>query len=157
MRRMLVIAALLATAAAALRAQAPKTTTDPAKLALIRQILDVTKAADQMLIGMEATIPAQRASNPAIPAVFWDRFIARAREQRGALVDSLVPIYDRNFTTADLGELLKFYQSPAGKRFITAMPNIARESIEAGQRWGFVLGQEVGEQLRREGVVPRQP
>ena len=157
MRRMLVTAAMLATTAIALQAQSPGRTIDPAKLALIRQILEVTRAADQMLIGMEAMIPAQRASNPAVPAVFWERFTARAREQRGALVDSLVPVYDRNFTTADLGELLKFYQSPVGKRFITAMPNIARESIDVGQRWGFILGQEVAEQLSREGVVPRRP
>jgi hypothetical protein len=38
-----------------------------------------------------------------------------------------------------------------------AMPDIMRESMMVGQRWGFVIGQEIGEQLRKEGLVPRSP
>ena len=157
MRRTLLLCATLLAAASAVQAQTRGGTIDSAKVAVIRQILDVTHAADQMLAAMEATIPAQRASNPAIPAVFWDRFVARAREKRGALLNALIPIYDRNFSTADLNELLRFYGTPAGKRLVAATPNIARESVQVGQHWGFVIGQEIGDQLRREGLVPGPP
>lgn len=125
------------------------------KEVLIRRILDVTKTAELMLVAIEAGLPAQRASNPGIPPVFWDRFAARTREQRHTLVDSLVPIYDKAFSAAELRELLQFYQTPLGKRLITASPEIARESMAAGQRWGMLIGQEIGEQLQREGRVPR--
>jgi uncharacterized protein len=154
MRRTILLCAILTTTATALEAQSRDASVDPAKVAVIRQILDITRAADQMIVTMEATLPAQRLSNPAVPAVFWDRFIARAREQRTALLDSLIPVYDKNFTTSDLKELLRFYESPAGRRLIAATPNIARESVLVGQRWGFVIGQEVGEQLKREGLFP---
>jgi hypothetical protein len=110
-----------------------------------------------MLVGIEAGLPAQRAANPNIPAAFWDRFAARVRNERGTLIDSLVPIYDRLFNVDELKELLRFYQTPFGKRFIAASPDLARESILAGQRWGFVIGQEIGAQLQREGLVPRPP
>jgi hypothetical protein len=66
---------------------------DPAKVAVIRQILDVTHAADQMVGAIEASVPAQRASNPRVPAVFWDRFLVQARARRGEFIDSLVPLY----------------------------------------------------------------
>jgi hypothetical protein len=122
MRRTLLVCAGLVTMAGGLHAQARTGAIDPAKLTVIRRILDVTRAADQMFVAMEASLPMQRMSNPQIPAVFWDRFMTRAREQRGALVDSLVPIYDRNFSLADLSDLLRFYESPVGKRFIDAMP-----------------------------------
>lgn len=154
MRRTLLLCAALTMTAAPLQAQIRSAPIDPEKVAVIRQILEVTGAANQMIVTMEATIPMQRASSPSVPAVFWDRFMARARAERGALLDSLIPIYDRNFTTADLTELLRFYNTPAGKRLIAATPNIARESVQAGQRWGFTIGQEVGEQLRREGLMP---
>ncbi len=41
---------------------------------------------------METALPAQRASNPRIPAVFWDRFAERARSRRSEFVELLVPI-----------------------------------------------------------------
>ena len=157
-RRSFLALIALVTISGALQAQASGATVDPAKLTVIRRILEVTKAADQMLVAMEASLPMQRATNPQIPAVFWDRFLTRAREDRGALLDSLVPIYDRNFSLADLNELLKFYESPTGKRFITATPQVTRESMLAGQKWGILIGQQIGEQLAREGVVmPRTP
>lgn len=124
---------------------------------IIRRILEVTRTADAMLVTMEAALPTQRASNPNIPAVFWDRFIARARAERGALIDSIVPVYDRHFTVEELREVLRFYETPVGRRMMLAMPDIMRESMVVGQRWGFVIGQEIGEQLRKEGLVPRSP
>jgi hypothetical protein len=124
---------------------------------IIRRILEVTKAAEVMLVAIEAGLPAQRASNPGVPAVFWDRFAVRARDERQSLIDSLVPIYDRAFTTAELMQLLQFYETPIGRRFIAASPEIARESILAGQRWGMIIGQQIGAQLQREGIIPPPP
>jgi hypothetical protein len=129
----------------------------PEKRELIRRILDATSAADLMLVAMETALPAQRASNPAVPAVFWERFMARARAERQTLVDSIVPIYDKAFTAEELKGLLQFYESPVGRRFVAASPELARESMLAGQRWGMVLGQQVGAQLQREGVIPPPP
>ena len=147
---------LLTTTASTLLCQSQQSRLNPEKEQVIRQILDGTKAAEVMIVAMEASLPAQRASNPNIPAVFWDRFAARAHDQRGAFLDSLVPIYDRLFTAGELKELLRFYKTPFGQRFIAISPDLARESIAAGQRWGFIIGQEVGAQLQREGM-PRPP
>jgi hypothetical protein len=104
---------------------------------------------------METAMPAQRAANPLIPDVFWDRFLKRARDKRGEFLEALVPIYDRYFSLADLNELIRFYGSPLGKKLLSATPQIARESILEGQRWGFRIGQEVGEELAREGIGPK--
>lgn len=127
------------------------------KETVIRRVLDVTRTADLILTTIEAGLPAQRASNPSIPAVFWDRFAARARAESRSLIDSLVPIYDRLFTTEELKELLRFYETPLGQRLIAATPDLSRESMLAGQRWGFVLGQEIGAQLQREGLLRPPP
>lgn len=151
-------AAILVTVAApTLEAQARRSAVAPEKEAVIRRILEITKTADLMLVAIESGLPAQRASNPNIPAVFWDRFAAKAREQRSSLVDSIIPIYDKHFSTAELKSILQFYQTPIGQRLVNATPDIARESMLAGQRWGFVIGQEIGAQLQREGLVPRPP
>ena len=122
------------------------------KTAVIRQILIVTHAADQIVGAIEATVPVQRASNPRIPAVFWDRFLVQARERRGEFLDSLVPLYSRTFEVTELKALLQFYQSPLGQRLLDTQPGLMRESVQIGQRWGARIGAEIGQQLAAEGV-----
>ena len=125
---------------------------DSTKAALIRQLIAATKATDQAVLAMETAIPAQRASNPRIPAVFWDRFAERARSRRGEFVELLVPVYDRFFSVDELRNLLGFYQSPLGRRLLEVQPDLTREAMLAGQAWGRGLGAEVGRELEAEGV-----
>jgi hypothetical protein len=125
---------------------------DTAKIALIRQVIAATHAADQAVLAMETGLPAQRASNPRIPAVFWDRFAERARARRADFVELLVPIYSHLFSPAELRDLLKFYQSPLGQRLLEVQPDLTREAMLAGQQWGMRLGTEIGQELAAEGI-----
>lgn len=137
---------------AALAAQQPADP-DAEKSTLVRQLLERMGAADQLVAAMEAGLPAQRAANPRIPAVFWDRFLAEARERRGELVDSLVPIYTRTFTIDDLRAIVAFYDSPTGRRLLETQPALMREATALGQAWGSRIGAEIGRQLASEGIV----
>ena len=125
---------------------------DTAKIALIRQVIAATRAADQAVLAMETGLPAQRAANPRIPAVFWDRFAERGRTRRGEFVELLVPVYDQRFSPAELRDLLAFYQSPLGRRLLEVQPDLTRDAMLAGQKWGMQLGAEIGQELAAEGV-----
>lgn len=125
---------------------------DSQKVGLVRQILAVTHAADQMLAAIEIAVPAQRAANPRIPAVFWDRFLVQARARRGEIIDSLIPLYSRTFDVADLQAMLQLYQSPFGQRLLQLQPALARESTLLGQRWGARVGADIAQQLAAEGI-----
>lgn len=144
-----VVSLSLLTSAAA--QSAPPVAPAPQKVALIRQILDATHAADQLLTAMEASVAAQRTGNPQIPAAFWDRFLTRARERRGEFIDSLVPLYSRSFEVAELRGLLQFYRSALGQRLLQIQPELMGQSMQLGQRWGARLGAEVGQELAAEG------
>jgi hypothetical protein len=146
------VAALLLTATT-VAAQTPAP--DARKTAVIRRILEETRAADQILAAIETGIPAQRAASPAIPPVFWERFIEAARAQRGVLLDTLVPIYARTFELSELEGLLAFHMTPLGRRLIEIQPAILRDSAQAGQAWGAQIGAAIGEQLAKEGVQLR--
>ncbi len=130
---------------------------EPAKVTTIRHLLDLTGAARLALSGMESMVPAQRAANPQIPGAFWDVFIARARRTLPQLVDSLVPVYAAHFNQTELDQLVRFYESPLGKHLSEVQPLILQESMQVGQRWGMIIGREVGESLSRSGVKPSQP
>jgi hypothetical protein len=103
---------------------------------------------------MEAVIPGQRAAMPQVPAAFWDAFLAHARRDMPQLVDSLVPIYAAHFTRAELDQLVRFYESPIGRRLAEVQPLITQESMQAGQRWGARIGGEVGDSLARASTKP---
>jgi hypothetical protein len=125
---------------------------DSSKALLVRQLLREIHAVDMSVTAMEASLPAQRAANPRIPAVFWDRFAALARARAPQLEDVLATVYDHHFTADELRQLLAFYRSPIGRKMLEEQPGILRESMAAGQQWGQKVGAEVGEQLAAEGV-----
>ena len=132
-------------------AQAPAAD-DSEKAQVVHQILDVTRAADQVITVIEAAIPTQRAALPAIPAVFWDRLLEQVRQRRGELIDTMVPVWTSTFSLEELKGLLQFYQTPLGKRLLDAQPVLVREAMAAGQRWGSQIGADIGRQLAAEGV-----
>jgi uncharacterized protein len=126
--------------------------TDTAKVRLIRQLIAKARLTEQAVQAMEQQIPAQRAVNPRVPAAFWDRFLEQARARRGELEEGYVALYDRHFTSAEIRELIAFYDSPIGKRFLAEQPAIMREGIALGQEWGSRIGADVGRTLSAEAT-----
>lgn len=130
----------------------------PAKVTLIRRVLELTKAGELAMTSIRAAVSAQRASNPQVPAEFWDELTRRANQEAPKFVDALVPIYDSLFSVVQLQGLVRFYQSPLGQHIVEVQPTIAAQSIRAGQRWGSQLGSQIAQDLARRGVqVPRRP
>jgi hypothetical protein len=125
---------------------------DSEKAALIHQLLTMTHSVDLAVATIESSVSAQRNANPRVPAVFWDRFLAETRNHRGEFEAMIVPVYDRHFSSAELRQLISFYQSPIGQKMITELPAVTQESMEAGRQWGMKLGASIASQLRSEGV-----
>ncbi len=64
------------------------------------------------------------------------------------LTDMLVPIYQKYMTISDINEMIKFYESPVGKKFAKNSPAITQESMKIGQEWGMKIGQELKNKLK---------
>jgi len=128
------------------------TAVDPRKAALAGQLLQATHTADQVLTAIESQVPALRATNPGLPPVFWERFLAQTRLHREEFVATLVSIYARTFEVSELEELLRFYNSPVGRRLLEVQPGLTKESVQAGQAWAARISADVRQQLTKEGV-----
>lgn len=138
--------------APALQAQQPAAP-DSAKLVLIRGFLKTSQAAEQILMGIENALDAQKRASPDVPDVFWTEFVARAKASVPDLVEMLVPVYDREYSSDDLQGMIQFYQSPIGQKMLAAQPRITRDAMLAGQRWGGQLGAAVLKDLSDRGVL----
>lgn len=140
-----------------LGAQGRQVGVDAGTAATIRRLLELTGSAQLALNGIEAMVPTQRAANPQIPVAFWDAFLDRARRGIPQYIDSLIPIYAAHLTRGELDQLVRFYESPLGRRLAAVTPVITQESIQLGQRWGAAIGQAVGDSLARAGLKQNPP
>ena len=136
----------------------------PEKRRDLESMLELTRALDlgKQMGTHAATQMTQmlKQQRPDIPA----RVLDALPEEIGRVFDEHMPqfkemvvhLYSRHFTAAEVKEMLRFYQSDLGKKTIQVMPQLAREGMELGQRWGQSLGPELNERLRarfeREGI-----
>ncbi|MHA3044068.1 DUF2059 domain-containing protein [Riemerella anatipestifer] len=116
----------------------------------IRELLDLTGSANlgkqvsTMLLNQYKSKSAYKGASDA----FWDGLEKRIKPEE--LIDIIIPIYDKYYTEEDVDELIKFYKTPVGKKVISTMPDIYRDSINAGQLWGNKLVKEWIEELERQ-------
>ena len=146
---LLLILALAIPVRAQAQPGARPTPADPARVAAARRVLDASGVADLMISAMKATIPAQRAATPQLPAEFWTRFEERIVQEAPQLVDSIAAVYAGTFTLQELQQLAAFHESPIGRRVREAQPALLTESTAIGQRWGRRIGAEVAASLPR--------
>ncbi|MEX0590397.1 MAG: DUF2059 domain-containing protein [Xanthobacteraceae bacterium] len=72
-------------------------------------------------------------------------------EKRGSeIVDIIARVYASRFTEPELKEILAFYRSPVGKKFVAQQPSVLEESFVKTQEWGGKLSEEVVLRLRAE-------
>jgi hypothetical protein len=147
--RLLPIAAILASVCTTpAAAQQPA---GSARLATARRVLEASGATEMMIAAIRANLPAQRAAaSPQIPAEFWTRFERAITERAPEFVDSVAALYAQRLTQEELDDLLRFYQSPIGRRMRELQPALLTESSAIGQRWGMRIGAEIGASLQRQ-------
>ena len=138
---------------AALQAQAP----DPARLAAAREMMEVAGVAKQFdelmpLLAQQLSqsfmaVAPEKAEEirqvfAQLPAKFIDR--------KGELIDAVANLYAQELSVEELGAVSAFYKSAAGAKLLAVQPQIARQSMALGQRWGAQIGREIEQEARKE-------
>lgn len=150
--RSLVLAALVVVFAHSVaRADAPLS---PQREAQIRKLLALTKAGEMGMQMMDQMSAQLKPMFPKVPAQFWTDFFKEVKADE--LVSKIVPIYGKYLTEAEIGELIKFYQSPIGQKLVSAQPMIMQESMVAGQQWGRELGERVVKRLQEKNLLDKK-
>jgi len=106
------------------------------------------KLADQM---MTVIIPQFKQLVPGIPDAFWVKF--RQKINIDELLLACVPAYSKYYTHDEIKQLIRFYESPLGKRMVEVTPLITQETMAIGQQWGEKLGQDIVNELIKDGYV----
>lgn len=63
-------------------------------------------------------------------------FFAEHASGPSGFMERLVPVYDRNFTHAEIRDLIAFYQTDLGKKALRVIPDLTKETMAVGLDWG---------------------
>jgi uncharacterized protein len=114
----------------------------------IRKLLKITGSGELGTQVMGQMIGNMKKAMPQVPEKFWADFMREVHTDE--LVDLIVPVYDRNLTHDDVKELIRFYESPTGKKFVSVLPKITQESMVVGEKWGRELAMKVMTKLNQQ-------
>jgi uncharacterized protein len=112
---------------------------DAAKDAAIRHLMDITNESKlgDSLSGMISTqvrsMVGRNMDQDRLQKFMVDfdqQF--RASVPSSKVIDAVVPIYARNFSTDEINGLVKFYESPLGQKMVQTMTQVSRDSEQAG-------------------------
>ncbi|HEY1587807.1 MAG TPA: DUF2059 domain-containing protein [Polyangia bacterium] len=152
MRTVLATIGVLCVLGGAARAQSTSRPTETQKQKDIRKLLKITGSGELGTQVMGQMIGNMKKAMPQVPDKFWTDFMKEVHTDE--LVDLIVPVYDRNLTQGDITELIHFYESPTGKKFVSVLPKITQESMGVGEKWGRDLAMKVMAKLQTQ---PSQP
>ena len=120
----------------------------PEKRKEIEKMLQLTgteKLMEQIKVQM---ISKSKEQMKQVPESFWNKF--QDKLDTHELLEKFIPLYDKYYTLEDLKAVNAFYESPAGKKVLSTLPQIMQESIKIGQEWGEKFGKEAVEEAAKE-------
>jgi hypothetical protein len=115
----------------------------------IVRLLEITDTRAQALQTFEILMPSLKAMAPQVPDAFWTLF--ESKMDIDGFVELFIPIYDKYFSHDDIKEMIRFYESPIGRKMLEVTPLLSQESAAVGQAWGQKLGQEIVNELIKQG------
>jgi uncharacterized protein len=141
---------------------APAPAQSPDAMAAAKELMATMQSVDQfkaiMPSLMKALKPAIVQNRPEVERdydVLAPKLIESMTARVNELLDTVAAIYARNFTAAEINEIIAFYRGPTGQKFVQRQGGIMQESFAAGQKWGQVLGSELQsrmtDELRKKG------
>ena len=133
---------------------------DPSKEADIRRMMSLTHfdlLIRQTMNGMEGNIKTSM-TNALPPGDYRDKLVDlfikkfHSNLRTSELADRAIPVYDKHYSSAEIKELIRFYETPVGQKLLKELPAVSAELQQAGSAWG----EDVGKQTMME-VLAEHP
>ncbi len=131
--------------------------TDPARIAAAKELLAAMGTAKQF--DLIVPLIAQQIENafvnakPDHAAEIKEAFRAipeKFAQRKQDLLDQTAAIYADKLNTDELNEIVKFYKTPVGAKFVQLLPELGQQSMQVGQAWSRKLGQEIDQDVRKQ-------
>ncbi|ESU29542.1 hypothetical protein FLJC2902T_00070 [Flavobacterium limnosediminis JC2902] len=98
----------------------------------VLKLIEVTGSAGQMKVAKDQILKM-------VPKEKHAAFLVEFEATMPALYDKMAEIYMQEYTQEDIKAILKFYETPIGKKMSEKAGIIAEKNMAAGQEWGMGL------------------
>jgi hypothetical protein len=162
MKRVVLTLALLAAACYAADLRPPDGASEEKRRDIIR-LIELTKAADTGELIIRQLRSELSQSLASEPEELRERIIKIHLEEFGAefsrakMTEALVPLYDMHMSAEDVKALIKFYESPLGRRTVDAAQAIMLESNEDTTKRGREAFERAMKRVNSERLFPPPP
>jgi hypothetical protein len=114
--------------------------TNPEKIKNIKKLLVISGIQEQLSYMKEGVLNSYSqmiaAAYPKVPDAFWTDFNRLVGEKdMKALIEQVIPVYDKHMTNDVIVKLIEMFETPFWKEWREKMPIISREAGIAGQKW----------------------
>jgi len=119
---------------------------NPEKIDNIKKLLLVSGIQDQLSYMKDGVMNSYSqmiaSAYPKVPDAFWDDFnILIGDKDMNALVEKVIPVYDKHMSNDVIKKLIAMFETPFWIEWKEKMPVISREAGVAGQQWIHQLTQ----------------
>lgn len=91
---------------------------------------------------MPLVVKGNEGQEQKLRSIVTEEMTSAFQNRRSDLITSAREIYARNFSLAELSDMLTFYLSPTGKVFVEKMPTVTLESMQGGAPIGRKAAQD---------------
>lgn len=143
-------------------AQTSPPPTEPASREDVQNLFAVLKLDRMMQVTMQAAAEQMKTN---LPELMRQQNIEIPKDQLDALtedifhdypmkavLDSMIPVYQKHLNKGDVGNILAFYQSPTGQKMLNEMPEMSKEAMQAAnpvmKEWMSSLMQRMQDRAR---------
>ena len=131
----------------------PPKKVDPEKEKLIRQVLVRTQEAEMAQERILQGMAGMKQMMPRVPEKYWTQY--RRLITVDELRNRLVYVYDKHYTSEELTDLLKFYDTPLGKKMSGVALPILKDSMDVAQELSKRATQSVASDFQAEQLLQR--
>jgi hypothetical protein len=115
----------------------------------IVRLFDAMDVKAQGMQVLDLILPSLQEMSPGVPAEYWTKFKLGIKME--TFVEMFIPIYDKYLSHDDIKNLIKFYESPTGKKFIKVQPLMTQDAYQASEKWGEKLAHDIIAELKQDG------
>lgn len=112
----------------------------------IIQLLEMTNTIKSVQQSIDPLLRMLKTLKPDAPDEFWSDI--RNNINSDNFTSLIIPIYQKHLSEEDVQNLIAFYKTPTGKKFITVKPMLDKEAVSKGREWGQKLVAEVDRKHR---------
>jgi len=82
-----------------------------------------------------------------IPPNVSNKFKQKMKDSVGEMMTEFIPIYKKYFSQDEIKELIRFYESPIGRKMVANQPAMMEESMSIGNKYGETLMKEIMQEM----------